>query len=53
MEQVSPVEQAYRELMANLTTENVYLRARVIELEQGQQTETTMETEEADHGMDQ
>lgn len=32
-QQISPVEQAYRELIQNLMTENVYLRARVIELE--------------------
>lgn len=39
MEQLSPVEQAYRELMDRLTTENVYLRARVIELEQAREAE--------------
>ncbi len=36
-QQLSPVEQAYRELINSLTTENVYLRARVIELEQAQE----------------
>ena len=38
-QQLSPVEQAYRELINSLTTENVYLRARVIELEQTQKVE--------------
>ena len=39
MEQLSPVEQAYRELINSLTTENVYLRARVIELAQAREAE--------------
>ena len=38
-QQLSPVEQAYRELIYSLMTENVYLRARVIELEQAQKVE--------------
>ena len=38
-QQLSPVEQAYRELINSLMTENVYLRARVIELEQAQKVE--------------
>ena len=38
-QQLSPVEQAYRELINSLTTENVYLRARVIELEQTREAE--------------
>ena len=38
-QQLSPVEQAYRELINRLMTENVYLRARVIELEQAQKVE--------------
>lgn len=40
-QQISPVEQAYRELINSLTTENVYLRARVIELEREQKGEET------------
>ena len=38
-QQLRPVEQAYRELINSLMTETVYLRARVIELEQAQKVE--------------
>ena len=38
-QQLGPVEQAYRALINSLMTENVYLRARVIELEQAQKVE--------------
>ena len=45
-QQLSPVEQAYRELINSLMTENVYLRARVIELEQAQTVEMERKEEE-------
>lgn len=45
-QQLSPVEQAYREMMDCLMTENVYLRARVIELEQAQKIEAKERKEE-------